>query len=195
MVIIDRRRLVRAASPQYVNTVLACAWPVFILMLTGCAAGRITRYRLINVGGTAVTPDTRPLVPLDGSPFILFIFIFFISADGFTHALHALLHARTYIYTLSRTHAHTHAYGRPSLRVRFCTHTFTWARAFHCECVCVSRRFLISLSGLYGLSLIIHTTTAIVLSRVVTAVRAVHVVRVRNSAVRRVLFAVYVQSR
>lgn len=59
--------------------------------------------RSITVGGTVVTPDTRPLVPLDGSPvyiifFPIFFFFHFVSAAGHTHA-----HLICGIHTL-RTH-------------------------------------------------------------------------------------------
>lgn len=75
------RRGVRAAACASVR----CRELVFILTGTYSQPVRGARSLAIapiNVGGTAVTPDTRPLVPLDGSPvnffysFFLFIFSF-----------------------------------------------------------------------------------------------------------------------
>lgn len=117
-----------------------CVWLVFIL--TGTVPVARARYRLINVGGTAVTPDTRPLVPLDGSPW-LFRFFFYIC-----HRSHARAFSRTHSRTrfvecvvrrIRRTvlYTYVHVNARIPLRV--------------CECVAFSFLFLAVRSAAVGL--------------------------------------------
>lgn len=133
----------------WVATACACGWCLF---WRGRCRWR-ARYRLINVGGTAVTPDTRPLVPLDGSPFISF---FSISAAGRTHA-----HLRV------RIHAHILSSVLYAYAVRFCTHTtHIHVNARIPLWVCVRRSLSHFSFWRYApppLAFIIHTTTAIVL--------------------------------
>lgn len=95
--------------------------------------------RLTHVGGTAVAPDTRPLVPLDPIP--VYIFISFSLVRFFFHTLPPPVTAAKL----------THAHVRPARGASHCffflfVHVHVSARAFHRECVCVGR-FLISLSG------------------------------------------------
>lgn len=97
------RRGIRATA----CTSVRCRQLVFILTGTYSQPVRGARSLAIapiNVGGTAVTPDTRPLVPLDGSPvnffYSFFIFIFF------PFCIRRQLHARA-------THTHTHRTRRP----------------------------------------------------------------------------------
>lgn len=94
--------------------------------------------RLTHVGGTAVVPDTRPLVPLDPIP--VYIFISF-SLVRFFFILTPPRNRR-------QAHARTRMTGQWSVAQFFFlfVHVHVSARAFHRECVCVGR-FLISLSG------------------------------------------------